>query len=78
MPSSGMLRRLALTRTDVSEEHSAYIIRVTRIGELGATLVVTGKLFLRSVRRLLVTADVLPSLLILFTLMVEALSSHET
>jgi hypothetical protein len=35
MASSGMLRRVALVRTDVSEEHSASIIRVTRIGELG-------------------------------------------
>jgi hypothetical protein len=35
-----MLRRVALVRTDVSEESSASIIRVTRIGELG-TLAVT-------------------------------------
>jgi hypothetical protein len=34
MASSGMLRRVALVRTDVSEEPSAYIIRMTRIGEL--------------------------------------------
>jgi hypothetical protein len=40
MASSGMLRRVALVRADVSEEHSAPIIRVTRIGELG-TLAVT-------------------------------------
>jgi hypothetical protein len=40
MASSGMLRRVALVRTDVSEEPSAYIIRMTRIGELG-TLAVT-------------------------------------
>jgi hypothetical protein len=33
--SSGMLRRVALVRTDVSEEPSAFFIRVTRIGELG-------------------------------------------
>jgi hypothetical protein len=32
---SGMLRRMALVRTDVSEELSASIIRATRIGELG-------------------------------------------
>jgi demethoxyubiquinone hydroxylase (CLK1/Coq7/Cat5 family) len=36
--SSAMLRHVALVRTDVSEEHSASIIRVTRIGELGTTL----------------------------------------
>jgi hypothetical protein len=48
-----MLRRVALVRTDVSEE-------------------------LRSVRRLLVTASVVPSAPILVTLMKEALSSSET
>jgi hypothetical protein len=32
MPSSGMLRRVALVRTDVSQQLSASIIRVTRIG----------------------------------------------
>jgi demethoxyubiquinone hydroxylase (CLK1/Coq7/Cat5 family) len=36
-----MLRRVALSRTEVSEERSASIIRVRRIGELGATLAVT-------------------------------------
>jgi hypothetical protein len=41
MASSGMLRRVALVRTDVSEELSASFIRVTRIGELGTTLAVT-------------------------------------
>jgi demethoxyubiquinone hydroxylase (CLK1/Coq7/Cat5 family) len=41
MASSGMLHRVALVRTDVSKESSASFIRVTRIGELGATLVVT-------------------------------------
>jgi hypothetical protein len=41
MASSGMLRRVALIRTDVSEELSASFIRVTRIGELGRTLAVT-------------------------------------
>jgi hypothetical protein len=41
MPSSGMLRRVALVGNDVSEEGSASTIRVTRIGELGKTLAVT-------------------------------------
>jgi hypothetical protein len=37
-----MLRRVAPERTNVSEEFSASFIRVTRIGELGTTLAVTG------------------------------------
>jgi hypothetical protein len=41
MTSSGMLRRVALVRTDVSEELSASFIRVTAIGELGTMLAVT-------------------------------------
>jgi DNA-binding TFAR19-related protein (PDSD5 family) len=41
MASSGMLRRVALVRTDVSEELSASFIRVTRMGEVGTTLTVT-------------------------------------
>jgi hypothetical protein len=37
MASSRMLRRVALVRHGVSEELSASIIRVTRIGELVAS-----------------------------------------
>jgi hypothetical protein len=40
MSFSGILRRVAILRTDVSEECVAYIIRVTRISELG-TLALT-------------------------------------
>jgi hypothetical protein len=64
---------LALVRTDVSEELSASFIRVTGIGELGTTLAVTS-----SVRRLLVTASIFPSLPILVTLMKKALPFSET
>jgi hypothetical protein len=70
MTSSAKLRLVALVRTDVSEELSASIIRVTRIDELGTRA-------LTNVRRLLVTAHV-PSTSILSTLMIEALSSSET
>jgi hypothetical protein len=38
MLSSGMLRRVALVRTDVFKERSTTIIRVTRIGELLTSL----------------------------------------
>jgi hypothetical protein len=70
MAFSVMLRRVALVRTDVSEELSASLIRVTRIGELGTTL--------RSVYRLLVTASVVGSSPILVTLMKEELGYSET
>jgi hypothetical protein len=40
MPSSGMLRHVALVRPDVSEEHSASIITVEITGEM-RTLAVT-------------------------------------
>jgi hypothetical protein len=43
MASSGMLRRVALVRTDVSGELRVSFISVTRIGELGTTLVLTSK-----------------------------------
>jgi hypothetical protein len=56
-----MLSRLALVRTDVSEESSFSIIKVTRIGELGTTLAVASN------RRSL----------ILVTLMMETLLSSE-
>jgi hypothetical protein len=41
MVSSGMLRRVVLVRTDVSEEPGASFIKVVRIGELGKTQAAT-------------------------------------
>jgi hypothetical protein len=58
-----MLRRVALVRTDVSEELSASFIRVTIIGEPGTTLAAT---------------SIIPLSPILVTLMKEAVSSSET
>jgi hypothetical protein len=78
MVPPGMLHRLALVRTDVSEEFRASFIRVTRIGELGTTLALTiNRRTLHFVRRLIITANV-PSSPSLVTLMKEALNSSET
>jgi hypothetical protein len=62
MPSTGTLGRVALVRTDVSEEYITSIIRVTRIGVLW----------------LLVTANAVPTSLIHFTPMMEAIRFFET
>jgi hypothetical protein len=64
-----MLHRVALVRIDVSEELSAFFIRVTRIGELGTTLAVTSNRC--ALRLMLLVNDYV-------TLMMEALSSSET
>jgi hypothetical protein len=69
MPSSGMWRRVALVRTDVSEEHIASIIRVTRIRKL---------IFHRSVLRLLITANIVPSSSNVITLIMEAIHPPES
>jgi hypothetical protein len=52
MVSSGLLRHVALVRTDVSEEPGASFIRVTKIGELGTAQAATSnRRTLRSQRR---------------------------
>jgi hypothetical protein len=45
MASSGLLRRVALIRTDVSKEVIASIIVVTRIGEIGTLSVTSNQLY---------------------------------
>jgi hypothetical protein len=50
MVSSGLLRRVALVRTDVSEEPGASFIRVTKIGELGTTQLVLFLVLTRAIR----------------------------
>jgi hypothetical protein len=84
--------RVALVRTDVSEELSVSFIRMTRIGEIGITL----SFFLLCVLQMLATpkvpsspifvtlmiepthVSVAPRTPILVTLMMEALCSSET
>jgi hypothetical protein len=74
MTYSGTLRRASLVRTDVSEERSASIARVTKIEDLGINLVLTIK---RSTLRIN-TANVVPSSLILVVLIMEEVRSSET
>jgi hypothetical protein len=62
MQSLAILCHKALVRTDVSEERIASIIRV----------------FLRGVLQLLVIANIVPSSLILSTMLMEELRSTET
>jgi hypothetical protein len=92
-----MLRRVALVRTNVTEELSASFMKVIGIGFLSDSCLDEGGakflrnvdsykflqipsdlVFLRSVRRLLVIASVVPSSPILVILMKETLSSSET
>jgi hypothetical protein len=82
-----MLRRVALVRIGVSEEPSATIIRMTRVGELGTTHPQSGipysRVFphlaiLRGMHRLLVRTSAVPSSPIFVTLMIKPQGSAET
>jgi hypothetical protein len=71
---------VAVIRTDVSEERIASIFKLKRISEQGTTLAVanncsTLQLILLIVLQFVVTSDDVPSLPILFTLMMEAIRS---
>jgi hypothetical protein len=71
MVFSGILRRVALVRTDVSVEPGASFIRVIRIGELGITLAATSNR--RTLRR-----NTWYFFAACVTLMKETLGSSET
>jgi hypothetical protein len=87
-----MLRRVALIRTDVSEELGASIVRVTRICELGTSTVTSNRRTLRrkdgilhyvyffAAKRASIasSANDVPGSSILVTLMIEALNFSET
>jgi hypothetical protein len=77
-----LLRRVALVRTDVSEEPGASFIRVTKIGELGTTqAAISNRVRCEEIPilgRLLVAACVVPSSPIFVTLMKKAPGSSET
>jgi hypothetical protein len=73
IPSSAVLRGVALVRTDVSEERIAFIIKATGNCELGTTLAVTS---CAACFRLLVTVTFLDRRF--FALMMEAIRSSET
>jgi hypothetical protein len=70
MSSSEIGRRVAVVRTDFSEERIPFIIRMTRISKLGKTL--------SSVLQLLVIASVGTSSPILVTLMMEAIHFYNS
>jgi hypothetical protein len=61
-----MLRRVALVRTDFSEQEFVSIIKLTRIGDLGTTLLL-----------LLITTNVIPSSPIHVTLIMEGMHFYE-
>jgi hypothetical protein len=74
-----MLLSVALVGTDISEECSAFIIRVTRIDKLGVTLAVTSNR--RKLQRNTmyeISASVGHSSPILVTLIMDALPFSET
>jgi hypothetical protein len=70
-----MLCRVDIVTTDISEESTASITRVKRMGELGTTLAVTNN---RHTLRRMVIGNVVPSSPILVTLVMEALHSSST
>jgi hypothetical protein len=78
MLSSGMLRRVVLTRATQRNIPEDNILHSHRRENLKSYNASCDLVFLCSVRRMLVTASVVPNSPILVTLMKEALSSSET
>jgi hypothetical protein len=75
MPSSVVLRRVALVRNGVSEELIASIIKVTSMDEVGTLAVTSNRCTLRG--NTIVTGNFVPSSPILVTLMMEAVCFSE-
>jgi hypothetical protein len=76
-----MLHRVAHVRTKAFKDHITSIIRVRRISELGTLAVTSSRRTLREIlceRGLLITVNVVPSSLILATLMMETLRFSDT
>jgi hypothetical protein len=70
-----MLLRVALVRTNVSEDPIASIARVTRINEIRSMVALPSN---RSTVMRDISANVVPSTLILVTLIMEAIRCSET
>jgi hypothetical protein len=85
MSSSVVLSLVTVVRTDISEERISSIVRVTSIGKLVTKLAVTinrwtlkhMSVFLRSLLRLIVTANVVPRSPTLVTSMMETIRSSD-
>jgi DNA-binding TFAR19-related protein (PDSD5 family) len=54
-----MLRRVALVRTDVSENISVSFVKMTRIGELGTTLAVSSLILVTLIKEALSSSETL-------------------
>jgi hypothetical protein len=72
MPSCEILRRATLVRTEVSDERSTSIVKVTRIADLETKFAVNDNCSL-----LLVAANVVPGSLNLSTLVMETIRSSK-
>jgi hypothetical protein len=73
MPSSGMRFHVSLVKTDVSKERIASSMRVKRNNDVGKNVSSNQQL-----KHVVYTANIVPSSLILLTLIMEVICSFET